>query len=877
MLEIFDQNPASRVFHVDEECYVLYLGSHWDDYKPFLRLGTSVHLPTKLPRIVSTIVVPDVLTGSPLEEGASLGDDATSDTHYVGDVRTINKLKSFVGIESIAVEGLKRASRETDDNEHVFVYSYKDGNLKIKFHKSEIFDLRRRERQDLHYLARSQTVKNEYGKSPFRYMVDAYQRPGFVVAGGEVYVISHGEIAVPNLRDNYFAELAAVGVDPDRVAAVRAEKVNTALLRVYKRCRAKERVPRIATKEKDVAKALAGVFRANSLPALKVSLLDSDGDTFEFHRQQIAAHSGWSKVSFPDLDGPVVFGSAPSSTASAMVVNYDSGRITLGKRDLPLIEGFIHQFDLAPLTRTEVQSRYLPEKNYPYRDMLSSDENNLIDQIGYYFSEMFAGRDPGRVMKTLKANAIVRDFGRGQQLDPVASIAIFNASEFARFIAKAEPDLERYANQLAGALDRHSISPSAIPGHLPVIAEIRYHEGSPYFFFRLGSRITSDRVAHAERVVENIVAVPRCDYEGERARLVELIDGIADPDQMEEARLRKIAERKKPAPKPPEEVKDSKKDETREEAAAAGLSRASARSGATARSRATSRSRGSRRRGPWVWLIPLIVVLLLLGLAALLYTGVIPNPWFGERARTDQTQGVSPGETGDGSTGTEESTGTATGDQGSETEGTGTEVGQTDGGEQGDSTVQGDRGETGQTGQVTPGTEGTEGSEAEQPQIVPPDWEGGERALAALEDIEGVTITRDAVIGPGGIVITLLDIINLVNRIAVENGYKRMDSIDPDLPDPDWIYPGNVFVLPDGSRYTVVEGDSLWVITVRYMVERLSDDYRRYVDLTSEYDRSTTTGTRRQQIRSELQAIGDGSHSQNFAALVREKLNEWRE
>ena len=68
MPEIFDQNPSSRVFHVDQECYVLYLGAHWDDYKPFLRLGTSVHLPVGLPPIVSTIVVPDVLTGSPLDE-----------------------------------------------------------------------------------------------------------------------------------------------------------------------------------------------------------------------------------------------------------------------------------------------------------------------------------------------------------------------------------------------------------------------------------------------------------------------------------------------------------------------------------------------------------------------------------------------------------------------------------------------------------------------------------------------------------------------------------------------------------------------------------------------------------------------------------------
>ena len=47
MLELFDQNPQSRIFHVDSECYVVYLGSHWDDYRPFLRLGTSTALPAR--------------------------------------------------------------------------------------------------------------------------------------------------------------------------------------------------------------------------------------------------------------------------------------------------------------------------------------------------------------------------------------------------------------------------------------------------------------------------------------------------------------------------------------------------------------------------------------------------------------------------------------------------------------------------------------------------------------------------------------------------------------------------------------------------------------------------------------------------------------
>jgi hypothetical protein len=104
-----------------------------------------------------------------------------------------------------------------------------------------------------------------------------------------------------------------------------------------------------------------------------------------------------------------------------------------------------------------------------------------------------------------------------------------------------------------------------------------------------------------------------------------------------------------------------------------------------------------------------------------------------------------------------------------------------------------------------------------------------------------------------------------------------MHAIDPERPNPDWIYPENVFVLPNGTRYTVVEGDTLWDITVRYMVARLGQDYGQYVRLTAEYEREETSVPRHSEIRNELRLIGDESHSENFTRLVDEKLAEWRE
>ena len=850
MPEIFDQNPSSRVFHVDQECYVLYLGAHWDDYKPFLRLGTSVHLPAGLPPIVSTIVVPDVLTGSPLDEPASLAGDATAGTHYVGDVRTINKLKAFLKQETIAVEALKRASREDDDNRHVFVYSYRDGNLKIKYHKSEIFDLHRRERQDGHFVARAQSVKNEFGRGPFKLPIDAYQRPGFAVVAGIGYLIARGEIAALSLSSDYFGELAEAGIDPDRLTTVHVASADDALLRFFKRSRAKGKTARVSTSSGDEIKALAGVFRANSLPGLKVNLLN-DG-SFAFHRFTVGQAPGRIEATLQELHGPIVFGSGASQATSAMIVNSSAGTLTVDGRKRPLLDGCVYQLAEESLSRKLISERYLPEKNYPYRDMLSQDENSLLGQIAFFFSELFAGRDAGKVLRTIRSSSIAKDLSRGASLDPVTAVIVANTLEFIRFLRAAEPEAGSAAGGLASILEKHHLTPSSIPVTLPLIAEISYRENIPYLFYRFTSRITGDRVAHADRVAETMRAAPLFDFESERNRLAELVAGLANPEQMEEARLRRIAERKKPKLEEAAASADEEKPESTEE---------QDKTGAVARGRSVRRAggsgrRGSSRGGPWRWLLPVAaVVLLLIALGVLLATGTIPNRWFAEDTATEDTAAED---------------GALVADGGSETAGTDA-AGTTDGSDASAAT-------TADAAAAADAAAGSDGSDGTDDSILPEGWPPETLpAIRALQATPGVIITDDRVVGPGGIEITVMDIINLVNRIATENGYAPMHTIDPDHPDPDWIYPQNVFVLPNGTRYTVVGGDTLWDITVRYMVARLGQDYEMYVRLTEEHEGDGTSDQRRGEIEVELLSIGEESHSENYTRMVGEKLAEWRE
>jgi nucleoid-associated protein YgaU len=848
MLEIFDQNPSSRVFHVDRECYVVYLGSHWDDYKPFLRIGTSRELQSGLPRIISTIVVPDVLTGNPLDEPASLAGDATPETHYIGDLKTVRKLKKFLKQETIPVEAMKRASREVDDDDHVYVYSYTDGNLKVKYHKNEVFDLHRREKLDAHFPARAQSIKNEYGRSPFKLPVEVYQRPGFAVVDDVVYLVSRGELAALSLVDDYFEKLALAGIDPDRITTVHAGEAGEALVRFFKRSRAKGKAVRVSTPLGVQAAALGGLFIANSIPALKAQVIKGSGGSFTFHRFTVGEAPGRLEAQLDGMDGALVFGSSPAKSKAAITVDAAAGVLTLSdRRKRALLSGCVYQIANETLSRTLIAQRYLPEKNYPYRDMLSKEENALVDQLGYFFSELYAGRDTGKVLRTIKSSPLGRDLGRSAALNPVTEIVVANTAELIRFLADAEPGLAKRAEGLLSLLERRTLKPEAIPALYPFVGEISHREGKPYLFYRIAQRITSDRVGHAQTIAEKIAAVPIVDHEAERNRLAELVAGLANPEQMEEARLRKIAERKKEQAKAktaPEDTAEDKRSEE-EKAAVAAAAGATGRGGSAGRG---ARGGSKSRRSPWRWIIPVgVIILVLAALLALLLTGSIPNPWFG---KDDQGVADTAGTTDATGTGTD-GDGVAVGDgEDAGTEGTGTE------------------------GAGTEGAIDTEPGETPLPEGWPPETLP---AIQALAENPEVTILSDRVIGPGGIEITLLDIIALVNRIATDNGYARMDVIDPERPDPDWIYPGNLFVLPNTTRYTVVSGDTLWAITVRYMVARLQQDYRAYVLLTEEYDAADTTEARRRAIRDELLSIAEESHSENFTVLVEETLADWQE
>lgn len=843
MLEEFERNPGSRVFHVDDECYVVYIGSHWDDYKPFVRIGTSTELPEALKPIVSTIVVPDTLTGNPLDEPESLDGGSSKDTRYLGDGVTVERLKTFLHEENVPTESFQVTDHEEEDARHVFVYFYADGNIKVKFKKHDVLDLKRRERVDHHFSARSQEVKNRFARNPFKLPGDAYQRPAFVVVAGKPYLIARGEIAALDLSDRYFFDLCSAGIDADRLSTVRAQTADRALVNLFKRSRAKSRTLRIATADSERVQNAIALFGESSIPALKANVLESGAEQFSFHRFEVAHTSTGFSASLEELDAPIALVTiAPKrgeKSSAAITANIQSNTIEISNASVttPLVANVPYTVSAEAPTRSLIVSQYLPEKNIPYRDLLNQNENNLVAQLDYFFNELWGGRDTAKVIKSLKPMLKLIN----GETQPLMQLVLHNVQQALRFLGRHEPELSRQTESLASLLPREAIDAASIPAYLPLVGDLYVADEDGYLFYRHAQRVTSDRASHAEGVSAETIARPAgTDFEAERKRLEELVGDLANPEEMEAARERRRAAKAAESAGAKPDTAAAKADAKKSSVADAGTATRPAEDTAGA-SAVAGHSPEGERKSPTRWIIPAaIIVLILGGLTALVLTGVIPNPFADGTQLASDTDGDSDNED------------------------------QSDNGDADGDGLTGDRSSEDTTNGET---------NADRPDpVVPENWpDEALPALEALRDTPGIVITTERVIGPGGIEITVRDIILLVNQIATSNGYAPMHSDVIRERDPDWIYPGNVFVLPDESSYTVVGGDTLWDLTIRYMVARLQQDYSAYTRLVEEHERDSTGATRKAEIESELTRLAERSHTENFVKLVDDKKQEWEQ
>ena len=117
-----------------------------------------------------------------------------------------------------------------------------------------------------------------------------------------------------------------------------------------------------------------------------------------------------------------------------------------------------------------------------------------------------------------------------------------------------------------------------------------------------------------------------------------------------------------------------------------------------------------------------------------------------------------------------------------------------------------------------------------------------------------------------------MDIHLVSNSIAVRNGYRDLDYKVFEGKNPDWIWAGNILILPDDSKYEIVKGDNIWFIASRLIRRDVESRISRMHEIDNELDQSDLSGDRRRQLLAELRDMAEAAYSEQLREKINNKL-----
>ena len=170
---------GKRIFRIDDECYIIYLGTGLDEIKPFLRIGNAKNLEEKIASNIYNIVITESYTGNPAYEPNNLNMSDLHSNRYVGENNTVDKLLKFLDNYNINTNDIPHYHDVKTDDHRAMLYMYDSGNLVLSYNKKELFNLYSIEKKDQHFVAKTGWMKDRLARNSLRYVPEHFDKPGF--------------------------------------------------------------------------------------------------------------------------------------------------------------------------------------------------------------------------------------------------------------------------------------------------------------------------------------------------------------------------------------------------------------------------------------------------------------------------------------------------------------------------------------------------------------------------------------------------------------------------------------------------------------------------------------------------------------------------
>jgi hypothetical protein len=736
---------GSRVFHIDNECYIVYLGSDRDDYKPFLRIGNSQSLTQKIIHHVYNIVVTDSYTGNPAIEQGNINKQKPEENRYVGDRQTVRRFLDFLKNYLPETDKILQYQDIQIKERGAVVSFYDDGNVQLFYDKHPIFDLKNREKRDLHFVERSKSIADQLSRDALRYRPADFKQPGFCIIDGATLLFNRERLLAVGLPPDYFTALVQYGIDPDLISGIVTEDATEAVMELFKRKQYRREPIVVLTMNVGLLKDALSLFESAGGKPQSSRVVDlRKGKKESLLEYSISIQD--ARLLFTQKKLPFTVSiSASSSAGEENFLSIDPERsiLTIKGGTRRIAEGIPYVFEGDPPLTNRITESYFSELFGFVSALLSPGEIVAAKHIEKFLSDVESDSRFSTSFKNAK-NGL-------RKIPKTAKSELFfllsNAQEVCSLLGKskaANPDAAGALNAIRARLLKATGSFKSVCAPLPLLCMIHHHNDAIFSFFTLmRETVTHDeysitldmRRSTEERRIEKAEF-----YQQERERLNTLIDELK-------------------LPLPPEEKKQVQIEQKAQEA--------------VQRREAAGKKKRIRLYGIAAGAVVIIAAALLI--------------LFSSR----------------------------------------------------------------RTGEVT---------------------EVEEMAIEAVQDRsydessydETVKTEQAEPARPDYIRITILDIYLLTNRIARENGYRELESPAELGRDPDWIYPGNMFTLPDETVYEVVDGDTIWYIARRFIRKTLDQDWIKYDEIVKDIEKSgSAADDRERQLRS-LNDLKEGSYSENF-------------
>jgi hypothetical protein len=118
----------------------------------------------------------------------------------------------------------------------------------------------------------------------------------------------------------------------------------------------------------------------------------------------------------------------------------------------------------------------------------------------------------------------------------------------------------------------------------------------------------------------------------------------------------------------------------------------------------------------------------------------------------------------------------------------------------------------------------------------------------------------------------VLDIYYSTNEIAVKNGYSPLDEKGLPRRDPNLIFPGRTFVLPNGTEYVVKLYDTMWGISTGYIRQNILGLCQAYEDLVKPYRPGKVPANKKEEVSGEIRNLISRCKSENLRRVFEEKI-----